>query len=388
MPSVSREPKSMQIKIKILHLSAVKNWGGGEKHIQNLCLELQQLAPEVENIIFCKKNSQFHSVLKTFPTGVIPAILDFKLDPRYFLKVIRICKEKNIDLLHIHDSTALALAIVADHLEKLPPFIFSKKTSFPIQARKSSLYKYNYPKIKKILCVSEATKAVTIKNINEKNKVIRIYHGTSLNDKSIDREFSIRKDLNLGPETNVIGNIANHIWPKNLETFVLVADELINNRGYKNLHFIQIGAFSEISVTLQKMIKKLDLDPYITLMDQIANASGLIPQFDISLMTSESEGIPQFIYESFYHKIPVVSTNVGGISEVIKNNENGFLAPAFDYKLLADHIITLTKNPELKVKFAEISNASIYSNFNSELMAKQTLTEYKKILNGSAKTGN
>lgn len=366
----------------ILHLSAVKNWGGGEKHIQNLCLELQQLAPEIQNIIFCKKNSQFHSILKAFPIEVIPATLDFKLDPRYFIKLIRICKVKKIDLLHIHDSTALALAIIADHLEKLPPFIFSKKTSFPIQARKSSLYKYNYPKIKRILCVSEATKAVAEENIAGKGKIIRVYHGTSLKDKSIDKLISLRKSFNLDPEINIVGNIANHIWPKNLETFILVADELINKRAYKNFHFIQIGAFSEISGTLKSMIKKLNLGSYITLMDQIPNASGLIPQFDISLMTSESEGIPQFIYESFYHKIPVISTDVGGISEVIRNNENGLLAPAFNYKLLADHILTLTENPELKIKFAEISNASIYSSFTSELMAAQTLIEYKKILNG------
>lgn len=370
--------------MRILHLSAVKNWGGGEKHIQNLCLELKHLAPEVENIVFVKKNSQFHTILKTFPVEVIPATLDFKLDPRYFLKLIRICKSKKIDLLHIHDSTALALAIMADHLEDLPPFIFSKKTSFPIQARKSSLYKYNYPKLKKILCVSDATRAIAGENITDTNKIIRIYHGTSLKDKAINQNKSLRKELNISSEINIVGNIANHIWPKNLETFILVADELINKRGYKNFHFIQIGAFSEITVKLKRMVIKLDLNSHISLLDQIPNASGLIPQFDVSLMTSESEGIPQFIYESFYHKIPVVSTDVGGISEVITNKINGFLAPAFDFKLLADHILTLTKNPELKVKFAEISNASIYSNFTSEFMANQTLTEYKNILNGSA----
>lgn len=365
----------------VLHLSAVKNWGGGEKHIQNLCLELQLLDPNIQNIILCKKNSQPHLILDSLPIQVIPATLDFKLDPRYVLEIINTCKAKKIDLLHIHDSTALALAIIADHLKKLPPFIFSKKTSFPIQSRNSSLYKYNYPKIQRILCVSEATKAIAGKSITKKNKIIKIYHGTSLNDKTVNNEISLRKTVNIGVNTILIGNIANHIWPKNLETFILVADELINKRGYTNFHFIQIGAFSEITKTLKKMIKELNLTSYITLMNQIPNASGLIPQFDISLMTSESEGIPQFIYESFYHNTPVISTDVGGVSEIIKNNENGLLAPVFNFKKLADHIITLHQNPELKIKFTEVSYTRVRNDFTSKIMAKQTLSEYKQILN-------
>ena len=374
--------------MKILHLSAVRNWGGGENQIELLCEEFQKGFPEIENIVLCVEEGLFHKKLKNTNLKFRKAPLSFNLDLRYSLKIKEICKKEKIDLIHIHDPKALALAIIADHLENLPSFVFSKKTSFPIRQKKGTLYKYNYKKLEKILCVSQATRSITSEYLQRPERLQVIYHGTSLKDKTIDGVKCLRKELNLKPEMNIVGNIANHIRPKNLETFILVADELINRRGFKNFHFIQIGAFSELTVSLQKMIKKLNLSSNITLTDQIPNASGLIPQFNVSLMTSESEGIPQFIYESFYHNIPVVSTDVGGISEVIKNGVNGFLASAFDYKLLADHITTLTKNPELKVKFAKISNARIFSSFTSEIMAKQTLTEYKKILNGSAETGN
>jgi hypothetical protein len=50
--------------MKVLHLSAVKNWGGGENHIENLCLEMAEIHPEVLNIILCRKGSLFEQRLK------------------------------------------------------------------------------------------------------------------------------------------------------------------------------------------------------------------------------------------------------------------------------------------------------------------------------------
>ncbi len=368
----------------ILHLSAVKNWGGGEKHIENLCMELGFLAPEILNIIFCPYKSEFQKHLKKTGFKFITAHLDFKMDPRYFLKLVKVCKDQKIDLIHIHDSTALTLAIMGDYLADLPPFIFSKKTSFPIQARKSSLYKYNYPKLKKILCVSKKTKAISEENISEHKKIQCIYHGTSLRDKATSNAFSLKDHLKLNKDTIIVGNIANHIWPKDLKTFIRVADELVNNQKIKGLHFVQIGAFSELTPSFNKLIKQLKLENHISLLNKIPEASGFIPQFDISLMTSESEGIPQFIYESFYYNVPVVSTDVGGIPEVIIHMENGILAPAHDFKKLAEAVKSLIKNPDLKFKFTGISKENLHRNFTSEIMAYQTLKEYKSIIHGSA----
>src|SRR5210317_2651574 len=137
--------------MNILHLSAVSNWGGGENHIENLCAELAATNPEIKNIVFCVKNGPFHERLKTTNINYITAPLGIKVDLRFSFKLGKVCRSEQIDLIHIHDTTAIQLAIIADKIYNLPPFIFSKKTSFEIKQRKKTLYKYNYPKIKKIL---------------------------------------------------------------------------------------------------------------------------------------------------------------------------------------------------------------------------------------------
>ncbi|MDT0651364.1 glycosyltransferase family 4 protein, partial [Autumnicola edwardsiae] len=250
----------------------------------------------------------------------------------------------------------------------------------PIRPRKQTLFKYNSPQVKKILCVSKATATITSENIIDKSKICCIYHGTNFKDKSTSAPFLLQKKLKLKEGTQIIGNIANHIWPKDLKTLIFVADELINKQQMSNLHFIQIGKFTDLTAPLLKLIKEHKLGEHISFMGKFENASNFIPQFDISLMTSESEGIPQFIYESFYHKVPVVSTNVGGISEVIEHGVNGLLAPAFDVKKLAAHIVSLLNNQQDRENFVRISRQKLESNFTSAIMAEKTYSEYKKVI--------
>ena len=102
--------------MNILHVSAVKSWGGGENHIENLCRELNTIAPETSNTILCAKGGLFQEKLKNSEFAHIAVNLGFKMDPRFSMKLVGICKSHKIDLLHIHDSTALTLCIMGDHL--------------------------------------------------------------------------------------------------------------------------------------------------------------------------------------------------------------------------------------------------------------------------------
>lgn len=368
--------------MNILHVSAVKSWGGGENHIENLCRELIPLDPKIDNTIVCAKGGLFHEKLKNSGLRYIPVKLGFKMDPRFSMKLVEICKSNKIDLLHIHDSTALTLCIMGDHLYNLPPFIFSKKTSFPIRPRKQTLYKYNYEKIKRILCVSDTTKELAASMVLKPQKLKCIYHGTNVNSTINKTPLQLRTHLKLKDEIKIIGNIANHNWPKDLETFIMTANEIVNVRKLKDIHFVQIGAYTNRTAAYLKKVQELHLEEYISFINKIPNAKTLIPQFNISLMTSISEGIPQFIYESFLYRTPVVSTNVGGISEIIEDGKNGFLAPAGDFKMLANRILQLIDNKTLIDEFTAISYDKVNNNYNTEMMAAKTYHEYKMVLNG------
>ncbi|PKP15333.1 MAG: glycosyltransferase family 1 protein, partial [Bacteroidetes bacterium HGW-Bacteroidetes-23] len=148
----------------------------------------------------------------------------------------------------------------------------------------------------------------------------------------------------------------------------------------KDFFFVQIGNFTDRTENLIKSIDDLNLKNHIALTGFLPNASNFIPQFNVLLLTSQSEGLPLVIYESFYHKIPVISTNVGGISEVIKDNINGLLAPRHDYFTLAEKIIYLFDNPNLIENFTQISYEKLITNYTTSKMTKNTVEVYKSVL--------
>lgn len=364
----------------ILHISAVKSWGGGENHIENLCYELSVSNPEVKNIILCVKGSAFHNRLKSANHNFESAPLLFNLDFRYIVKIIQLCRKENVDLIHLHDPRAMTLAIAADRLFNLPLFIFSKKTSFPIKKRKQTLYKYNYHKIKKYLCVSKQTKNVLNEAVKDREKLTTIYHGTRIDNKSDLTPFQLREKFSIPDSKKVIGNIANHHRAKNLETLIDVADYIINKKGSDNIHFVQIGTFTERTPALIEKVKDLNLEEHIHFVGYMTKASNFIPQFDVSLITSSNEGLPQVIYESFYHRVPVVSTNVAGIPEIITSGENGFLSDAYDYKGLGENIVHLMEHQGRIQQFTEISRKKLFEQYVTPIMAKRTLNEYDTVL--------
>ncbi len=368
--------------MNILHISGVKNWGGGENHIENLYVELQVNHLEVNQHVLCVKHGKFHQILKEKGNfNYIPASLAIKMDLRFVLKIIKTCRLKKIDLVHIHDPTALTLCVIADRITgTLPPFVYSKKTSFPIKNRKSTLFKYNYKKIKKIICVSNATEKVASQSIEDESKLITIYNGIRFDNKTKETAFKLRDKYSISSDTLIVGHIGNHIRAKNLVTFIEVINELINVRKIKKIHFVQIGMFTDRTQTYFDLIEKYSLEKFVTFTGFMDNASAFLSQFDIFLLTSQSEGLPQVINEAFYFKIPVVSTNVGGIPEIIKNGENGFLADVGDSKKLSDHIINMMSDEKLINGFVKKSHNQLMENFSTVNMAESTLKLYKSII--------
>ena len=367
--------------MKVLHLSAVRNWGGGEKHIENLCLEMRDNHPEVTNIVLCKKADLFEQSLKKQNILHYTSPVFTNFDFRYALKIRKVCRKENIELIHIHDPKALALAVATDKFFDLPPFVFSKKTSFPIKNRKSTLYKYNYPKIRRVLCVSEESRKVTSQSIKDSIKLKQIYHGfRPQREKPQLQPTELRKKLKIVEDKKIIGNIANHTWPKDLGTFMELAHHLIYSRNRQDLFFVQIGHFDRETPKLQKKLRELKLEEHFEFYNFINDASSFMPVFDVFVLTSQSEGLPNVLYEAAYHKIPIVSTNVDGISEMLKHRESALLAEAFNPLKLAEHILFLLENSEKASHFTERAYQNLMNNFTTKQMARKTLAEYKKVL--------
>lgn len=97
----------------------------------------------------------------------------------------------------------------------------------------------------------------------------------------------------------------------------------------------------------------------------------------IHASSGDRDGIPVALMEAMAKRLPVISTHMKGITELIKSGDNGLLVPERDEKALADALITLLKNANLRSRLAEAGYNTIHEYFNSK---KETTKLYQIFL--------
>jgi glycosyltransferase involved in cell wall biosynthesis len=367
--------------MKILHISAAKAWGGNEQQLIYCIPELNKIG--IENVVFGIKDSVLEKqcLINGFP---FIQIKDKKLSNFSNFKYIKelLDKEKP-DLLHLHTSNSLTFYVLSDFFLRLKiKTVFSKKA---ISASSSyvSKFKYNYKGIDAIFCVSKSVENNFSQVLSDENKkkLIVIPDCVSLDILNKIAKVDLRQKYAINKNNFIIGNIANHTDAKDLKTFIKVADYLINELKRDDVVFLQIGEFSKLTDEYLNIIKEKELEKFIIFTDKIEDASTLNVQFDVFLMTSQREGGPTSVLEAMLVGVPVVTTSVGIVPEVIIDGVNGYVAPIKDYVSLASKINLLLDDENLRKKIIKNGNSIINDNFAASVITKKYSEEYKKIIN-------
>ena len=100
----------------------------------------------------------------------------------------------------------------------------------------------------------------------------------------------------------------------------------------------------------------------------------LLNACELLLMTSYSEGSPQIVKEAMAVNCPVVSTDVGEVSQIINDTNHCYVLP-FDAKLIASKIIKILDNP------VRTNGRNNISDYNNELIASKIKNIYHQVLN-------
>ena len=101
---------------------------------------------------------------------------------------------------------------------------------------------------------------------------------------------------------------------------------------------------------------------------------------DVVVVPSRMESLPTTIKEAFFLKVPVVATNVGGIPELIKNNETGFLVKKGDHEELFEKLEILLNDNTLSKKMGNAGRDFISNNFSWEIISRNFKEKIEKHL--------
>lgn len=360
--------------MKILHLSSEATWRGGEQQIAYLIKELQQQG--VDNFVACRHDSAFEKYCCEEDIPYRSFTFNGSTDLATALGIRNICREKKIDLAHIHSAKSHGLAVLSHLAGNTTPLILSRRVDFPIRSNVLTRWKYNHPSVKKIICVSEAIEKIVRRNISRPELCTTIHSGVDTN-RFKDSAGLLRTRYQIPESTLLIGNTSALADHKDYFTFIRTAE--IFRKHEIPARFFMIGDGPERK-KLEDDIQEKDLRNYVIMTGFLPNIDKILPELDIFLMTSEMEGLGTSVLDAFAAKVPVIATHAGGIPEMVIHQKTGLLTEIRDAEQLAAYLKLLVENQAQRSFLVGNAYRHLLTNFTKEKMAERTLNIYQEVL--------
>jgi len=285
-----------------------------------------------------------------------------RLHPQSIYEMVRYLKEKEADIVHTHMYRANTSGAVSAKIAGTP-VIISHLHSFPEwdDWRQKKMDSLLAGWKDQIIAVSNKVKEDFIKATGTReDKVMTIYNGVDMSRFSV-RIDEVRKKRELGiPEdSKVVGIFARLIEDKRHEVFLKAAKRIVQETGRK-IHFLVVGK-GKLEKHLKRLASELEIAENVVFTGLRDDVPELLKITDVSVLSSRREGFPMIILESMASGVPFISTNVGGVGEIIRDGESGFIVEQESPEDLAKAMITVLTNEDLHRRLAERSRKIVES---------------------------
>jgi glycosyltransferase involved in cell wall biosynthesis len=281
------------------------------------------------------------------------------LDFGAVLRLRKYCKDHKIEFLQPHSSsyfTALLVMLIHPKIKiiwhdhnGLSEFISSERS---ITLKVASRF------FNGIIVVNYKLKAWAEKELNCK-KVVYLPNFTA-----IDNWVAIQTELK-GTTGKKILCLANLRDQKNHFFLLEVAEKLKQTHPEWSFHLVGKDFEDEYSSQIKSLVKAKKLEDNVFIYGSKNDVKNIINQSDIAILTSKSEGLPVSLIEYGLSKKPVVTTKVGEIPLIVKDNVNGFIVEPNDIDSFYQKLVKFIEDADLRVQMGTSLHQTIIEN-NSE----------------------
>jgi glycosyltransferase involved in cell wall biosynthesis len=353
--------------------------GGGISHYIGSIFKLNNF----KNINICQvviraPNWNIHQKLwaKTEP---IEIIIRNRADFRWLNKLLKILKEKKINVLMVHDFNGFIIGgisklcgtkvpILATYHVPYIPSSFSRRY-LKVLINEYSIFFLKFV-AKRIITVSERYRKYLIKRGVKNKKIVTIHNGIQnkfcdYNDKSI---FLSKNKIS---SKDLIFVTTSRLHPqKGLKYLLNAVPKVINQ--FQNIRFVILGT-GPLEHPLKNQCVSLGIQNWVFFLGFQNNISEWLNGMDGFILPSLVEGHSIGLLEAMRANLPIICTPVGDNLETIKPNVDGIVVPEKDSDALAIAILTLAKNPKLRKSLGNSARRRFENNFTEEKMLDKTL---------------
>ncbi len=302
-------------------------------------------------------------------------------DWRALWEIRGILAREKPDVLHLHSSKAGILGRLAGKLARVPRILFTAH-GFSFHERLAPLPLQGSVWLERVLAplsdvivpVSEYDRERALRfNLCEPMRLQVVLNGIETERFRGDRRHATRAALGLEPEDLVIGMVARFAFPKHPEFLLLALQPLLESRP--NIRLIFVGSGPDFP-RIQLLALELGIAEQVTFLGNREDVPDILAAMDIFTLISRFEGLPMTIIEAMAAGLPVIASDVGGVSELIDEGLTGFCVPSGDEEAIRRAFTRLLDDPERARRMGEAGRARARTEFDTSVMIRRVEALY------------
>ena len=365
--------------MRILQVSSARAFGGGERHLADLARGLSARGHEIFAAL--AEGSPLRGPLSSLPgVRVFTLPLRNALDLRAALRLARLARENEIEVVHAHVARDYTLAAFAARRAPRPRLVLTRHVLFPL----SRAHRLALSNVSRVIAVSGAVaRSLRAQKIFAEDKVRLVENGVD-----VARFARARAEFERGRSAPHRVGIVGELSVVKGQVDFLHAAALVAGRFDGGVEFVVVGEDGSRDgrhrALVEGLISELKLGGRVRLLGRLGEDEmpRLLASLDVLVSASHSEAFGMAMVEAMACGVPVVATTTEGAREIVEEGVNGLLVPVGDVGALASSISALLEDETRRKAFGANALASAGRRFDLARMVEATERVYAEALSG------
>lgn len=297
-------------------------------------------------------------------------------------KISDVIQEYDLDILHMHYAVPHAVCgILAKQMSGKDVKIMTTLhgTDITVLGYDHTLQnaiKFGIEQSDIVTSVSHSLAQQTYEIINTQKEIIPIYNFVRENEFPTRHNEELKDCYGISSEEKVLIHVSNFRKVKRIDTVIETFAKVHESIPSK---LILLGDGPEL-IDMRHKARELDVEAHVLFLGKQNDVSAFYQLSDLVLLLSEKESFGLTLLEAMKTGVLPLGSRAGGIKEVIRHEETGFIVDIGDSTQAAKYAIKLLSNPELYQKMQSQMLKDIEARFSSDLITDQYENYYRKML--------
>ncbi len=369
----------------VFHVIKIAGIAGAENHLLTLLPGLRENGFDARFLALVKPGAVVDDFMDAAATRHIPVErlpIRADADPILLLSLRRHFRASRPAIVHTHLIHADLHGISAARLAGVPVVLTSRHNDDTFR-RKTPYRQINralWHMAQGGIAISEAIRRFSIAVEGAPpDRVQTIHYGlspTPLLDRA-DSRRALQSELNLAPETLLIGMVCRLIEPKGIP---YALDAFAGVAGHFPTAHLVIAGDGPLRPDLEAQTASLGLEGRVHFLGWRPDPTPIFAALDCFLMPSLREGFGLVLLEAMAQAVPVIGSAVSAIPEIVVAGETGLLCPVRDSEALAAALTALLADSERRTRMGEAGRARLEAHFSAARMIEETVALYRRWL--------